>query len=165
MKTQQLIQRLSLLLVLCTPLNLYAGGSFGEYAIYPFGGSFHFKKEKQTKNGNLNYFAVSKFEHKDAWHFEKGIGTFVDTYHVRSFIAFGEVSHDNYKYGLITPLINAHCAYKGHTHKNKGRRLQCFPSLKFKIGRDKGVFLKVTPIPKLGSLTNGQIVFEMGYKF
>ena len=165
MKKQQLIQRLSLFLLLFTPLKTFSASSSDEYAVYPLGGSFHFKKEKKTNDGNLNYFALSKFDHKDAWHFEKGVGTFIDTYHVRSFIAFGEVSHDNYKYGLITPLLNAHCAYKGHTHKHKGRRLQCFPVLKFKIGRDKGAFLKVTPVPKLGKLTNGQIVFEMGYKF
>jgi hypothetical protein len=136
-----------------------------DYTLYPFGGSFHFKTTEETKNGNLNYIALTKTLEKKAWNIETGIGTFVDTYHVRSYIGFSDISHDDYHYGIITPLLSANCAYKGYEHSSKKRQLRCFPLLKFKLASGKGFVVKITPIPKYKDVTNGQLSFEFGYKF
>ena len=165
MKITREITLLFYCLFFLLPSLLYANDRSHHYTFYPLGGSFHFKTDKKTNDGNLNYFAFSKTRHRGAWHFEQGVGTFIDTFHVRSFIAFSEVSHDDYQYGMITPLLNTHCAYKGRSHKHKKRSLQCAPVLKFRIGDDKGLILKLTPIPKVKGITNGQLTFEIGYRF
>ncbi len=165
MRLSNKIKSLSCFVLLLTSPNAYTEDFLTKYTVYPFGGSFHFKTTKETNNGNLNYFAITKTDKKDAWRFENGIGTFIDTYHVRSYLAFSDITHDKYKYGMITPILSANCAYKGYKHSTKKRRLQCFPLLKFKLAKNKGLILKITPIPKFKRITNGQITFEIGYKF
>ncbi len=144
--------------------SLYADND-NSISVYPFGGTFHFTPRSITNDGNLNYLAVSKSYKKNRWNFENGVGTFIDSYHVRSYIAFTDISHARYKYGLITPMINLHCAYKGIEHTSNKRDVSCYPAVKLRIGKEKGVFVNVTPIPPLGDLTDGQLSFEVGYKF
>ena len=113
----------------------------------------------------LGFFAVSKTYKKNAWSLESGAGTFVDTYHKRAYIVFSDISHENYQYGLLRPVLNVHCAYKGHSYNEDNRKLQCFPLFKLRVGKNKGLFTNIIPIPKVGDVTNGLIAFEIGYKF
>ena len=145
--------------------NSYSKELLKDVSVYPIGIVKHFKVQAETNDGNLNYFAASKSIKKNAWTFDNGAGTFVDTYHKRAFIVFSNISHDNYKYGLLTPMINVHCAYKGHSYKADDRKLQCYPLFKLRVGRDKGLFTNIIPLPKIGNITNGLVAFELGYKF
>lgn len=161
----QYVQVFFLLLVTSNICAEEAKRDIKDYTLYPFGATFHFKVSSETNDGNLNFLAISKTTKKNNWNFENGIGTFVDTYHTRSYIAFSDISHDNYKYGFITPMLSANCAYKGYKHSTKKRRIQCFPLLKFRLGNNKGFVLKIAPMPKVKKITNGQISFELGYTF
>jgi hypothetical protein len=145
--------------------NGYSTERLKDVSLYPLGIVKHFKVQAETNDGDLNYFAASKTYKKNAWSFENGAGTFVDTYHKRAFVAFSNISHDNYKYGIFTPMLNVHCAYKGHSYTADDRKLQCYPLFKLRIGRDKGLFTNIIPLPKIGKITNGLVAFEVGYKF
>ena len=48
---------------------------------------------------------------------------------------------------------------------SNNKRLICFPTLRLRIGRRKGIFMNLTPVPKIGNITNGFIATELGYKF
>lgn len=145
--------------------NVYSKELLKDISIYPIGFVKHFKVKPETNDGNLNYFALSKTYQKGDWTYENAVGTFVDTYHQRAIIVFSNISHNDYKYGLVTPMLNLHCAYKGHTHKIDERKLQCLPAFKIRVGRDKGLFTNIIPLPKIGTITNGLVAFEIGYKF
>lgn len=136
-----------------------------DVSLYPLGIVKHYKVKPETHDGNLSYFAASKSIKKNSWTFENGAGTFVDTYYKRAYVVFSNISHDNYKYGLLTPMLNIHCAYKGHSYTKQNRKLQCYPLFKLRIGRDKGLFTNIIPLPKVGEVTNGLVAFEVGYKF
>jgi hypothetical protein len=43
--------------------------------------------------------------------------------------------------------------------------LICSPPIQFRLGRDKGMFTSITPIPRIGTLTNGFLTVEVGYRF
>jgi hypothetical protein len=143
----------------------YSAELLKDVSIYPIGIVKHFKVQAETNDGNLNYFAASKSIKKNKWTFENGAGTFVDTYHKRAFVVFSNITHDRYKYGVFTPMLNVHCAYKGHSYKEDNRKLQCYPLFKLRIGREKGLFTNIIPLPKIGDVTNGLVAFEVGYKF
>lgn len=151
-------------LMLLTTANTSAD-LLDDVSLYPLGYVSHFKVQPETHDGNLSFFAASKSFKKNAWTFENGAGTFVDTYYERAYVVFSNISHDKYKYGLLTPMLNAHCAYKGHSYTKKGRKLQCYPLFKLRIGREKGLFTNIIPLPKIGDITNGLVAFEVGYKF
>ncbi len=153
------------LVLLLAMSNTYSSELLKDISVYPIGIVKHFKVEPQTNDGNLNYFAASKTIKRNAWNFENGAGTFVDTYHKRSYIVFSNISQDRYKYGIYTPMLNFHCAYKGHSHTEDNRKLQCYPLFKLRIGREKGLFTNIIPLPKVGEVTNGLVAFEIGYKF
>jgi len=162
MKLSSLFVLFSLLLV--TTANTSAD-LLDDVSLYPLGYVRHFKVQPETHDGNLSFFAASKSFKKNAWTFENGAGTFIDTYHKRAYIVFSNISHDNYKYGLFTPMLNVHCAYKGHSYSEDNRKLQCYPLFKLRIGREKGLFTNIIPLPKIGDITNGLVAFEVGYKF
>ena len=145
--------------------NAYSKELLKDVSIYPIGFVKHFKVKPETNDGNLNYFALSKTVQKGDWNYENAIGTFKDTYHQRAIIAFSNISHDEYKYGWLTPMLNLHCAYKGYTHKKDKRKFQCLPAFKLRVGGEKGLFTNIIPLPKIGNITNGLVAFEIGYKF
>ena len=121
MRRMNSIKYATLLLTLLIASSAYSQNNLTDYTLYPFGGSYHFKTTKETKNGNLHYIALTKTLKKEAWNIETGAGTFIDTYHVRSYIGFSDISHDDYHYGIITPLLSVNCAYKGYEHSTRNR--------------------------------------------
>ena len=156
---------LFLFVVLIVTGNGYSTELLKGVSLYPMGFVRHFIVKPKANDGNLDYIAGSKSSKKDGWTFENGAGTFIDTYHQRSYMIFSNISHDNYKYGIYTPMLNVHCAYKGYSYSKDDRKIQCYPSFKLRIGRDKGFFTNIMPVPKVGSLTNGLVTIEIGYKF
>jgi hypothetical protein len=160
--------KILLVLLLLSPLvsqKGYTQNTLEDISIYPFGGTYHFNRTPKNNDGNLDYLGISKSIKKDSWMFENGVGTFIDSYHLRSYIVFSNISYDTHKLGLLKPMLNLHCAYRGYSYNNDDRRIQCYPALKFRIGKEKGLFTNITPIPKIKGLTDGQITFEVGYKF
>jgi hypothetical protein len=147
------------------PFTLVSNDILKDYSIYFLGAVRHFEPIDKTNEGNLDYLAISKLYKNDLWHFENGIGTFIDSYHIRSYTAFSNISHEHYKLGVLTPILGLNCYYKGKNYDSTERRFRCHPALKLRIGKEEGFFLNIMPIPKVEGLTDGFITVELGYKF
>ena len=65
----------------------------------------------------------------------------------------------------ITPVLAANCSYKGRSHNNDSMRIICSPPLSLRLGTEKGIFGYFTAVPKVGTLTNGLFMLELGYRF
>ena len=113
----------------------------------------------------MEYLALSKDYKKGNWLFETGAGTYIDSYYLRSYMVFSNVSHDRFTYNWIKPMVSLTCTYKGKELNNDARETICAPLPKIRIGKHKGLFSNITYIPKYKELTNGFIGIEFGYKF
>ena len=134
-------------------------------SIYFLGLSQHFESTKKTRDGNMAMLGYSRDLERKPWHFENGAATFIDSYNQRSYAVFSNISHESIGTAHFKPTLGLNCAYKGYTYKHNGKKLLCTPPIKFRIGNDKGIFAYLTPIPKIGGLTNGLVTMEVGYKF
>ena len=154
-----------LLISLLLITNLYSIDMFKGVSIYPFGIVKHFEPEEETHEGNMEYFAISKtFDYED-WCFEAGGGTFLDSYEVRSYKIFTNISHMDYTWGIFTPMLAIDLYSKGKEYSSDKRTQIIAPSFKLRIGDKDGLFMNIQPIPKVGDLTNGFVAVEFGYKF
>jgi hypothetical protein len=133
--------------------------------IYFFGAADHLKGHAGQNNGNMDLFAYSRDYKKGNWNFENGAGTFVDSYHKRSYIAFSNISNDRIKTKYVQPVIGLNCMYKGKSYNSDEMQTVCSPPIKLRIGKQKGLFAYLTPVPKIKGVTNGFISLEVGYKF
>ena len=113
----------------------------------------------------MEYLALSKDFRKGNWMFETGAGTYIDSYHLRSYMVFSNVSHDRFTYSWFKPMLSLTCSYKGKELNNDTRETICAPLPKLRIGKGKGLFANMTYIPKYKEITNGFIGVEFGYKF
>ena len=156
---------MKLLLICLLFTGVYGEDFFKDYSIYPLGFVKHMKKTSKTHEGNMNYLVVAKTIENNLWNYEVGAGTFVDSYNVRSYRIYTNFSHDDYKWRILTPMIGVDCNYKGKEYTSNKKRLICFPTLRLRLGKEKGLFVNVTPVPKIGNITNGFIAAEFGYKF
>jgi len=146
-------------------LSVAGCGSLSGVTLYPFGYIKHRQPTPLSHEGNVEYLAVSKEVKKGNWSFDTGFGSYIDSYGKRSYIAFSDVGHQDFRIGILQPTISLNCQYKGEDYGSDEMRLICSPPLKFRLGRVDGPVLKITPVPKIGTLTNGVISFEFGYKF
>lgn len=136
-----------------------------KHTLFLFGATKHFKPQPKTNEGSLDLIGYAyNTEHKN-FNFETGVTTFNDSYHERSYAVFTNISNDNWNYKYIQPTLSINCAYKGYTYKHEGKRWLCTPPIQFRIGKEKGLFAYVMPVPKLGSTTNGLLFVEAGYRY
>lgn len=136
-----------------------------KHNIYFLGLSQHFQSKSKTRNGNMALLGYSRNVERKPWHFENGAATFIDSYNLRSYVVFSNISHDNIGTTHIKPTIGLNCAYKGYSYSHDRKRWLCTPPVKFRIGKEKGMFAYVTPVPKISGLTNGLISLEVGYRY
>jgi len=125
----------------------------------------HAEPTPSTNEGNMRFIGYSRDYEKDDWNFETGASTYVDSYHKRSYMIFSNVSHDDYRTRYVTPVLVLNCAYKGNSYVKDSMKLICVPPVSFRIGMDHGFFAYITPVPKVGTLTNGFISAILGYTF
>lgn len=144
------------------------GDRFSGYNLYFTGSVKHFNTlntASDVKEGNMELLALSKDYKKGNWMFETGFGTFIDSYHIRSYMFFSNVSLDRFTYNWFKPILSLGCTYKGKEHHSDKRKIICASLPRLRIGKHKGLFTNVTLIPKYKKLTNGFIGIEFGYKF
>lgn len=139
--------------------------STGASSFYFLGLNHHAEPTPRTVEGNMNYVGYSREYEKDNWDFENGVNTYEDSYGRQSYTIFSRVSHDSYKTRFVVPEISLNCSYKGSSYDNDSMKLICSPPVSFRVGAEEGFFAHVTPVPKLGKLTNGFIMAEIGYRF
>lgn len=139
--------------------------STGASNFYFLGLNKHAEPTPRTVEGNMNYVGYSREYQKDDWGFENGVNTYEDSYGQQSYTIFSRLSHDRYKTKYLRPVISFNCSYKGRNYTSDDMKLICTPPVSFRVGTDKGIFAHITAVPKLGSLTNGFIMAEIGYRF
>lgn len=99
------------------------------------------------------------------WRLENGAATYIDSFHLRSYMVFSNVSHEYLMYRYWQPMLSLICTYKGRELGDPHRETICGPLPKLRFGRQKGMFANLTLIPKFRDLTNGFAGLEVGYKF
>jgi len=133
-------------------------------SIYFAGYVRHFEPKPETHEGNMSYLGYSKEYRSDNWRFEPGIATAIDSYSLRSYSVFVDISHNNFQFSYVRPMLSLNCMYKGSSYDHKNMSLQCYPFVKFRVGGDK-FFANITPVPQVKGVTNGLIAIEFGYRW
>lgn len=136
-----------------------------KHSIYFVGYVRHLKPTPETHQGDMNFLGYSMELRKNEWQFEPGINTYIDSYGKRSYSVFTDISHEAYAYPYFRPLLGLSCMYKGTDYGSDKMAAQCFPLLKFRIGEETKLFANITPVPRIGDLTNGFFAVELGYKW
>lgn len=168
MSQQSKSTRFYQLIILATLLNVQGtldAGPFKNTSLYFAGAVKHFDTADENRDGNMALIGFSKDLQWNDWLFETGAASFIDSYHVDSYMLFSNVSHKNYTYAWFRPTIGLTCAYKGEELRDLSRDWICAPIPKVRIGKDKGLFSSLAFIPKFGDVTNGFVGIEVGYKF
>jgi len=145
--------------------NLYGSEFLKNITLYPFGYVKHAKPTPLTNEGSMDYFAISKMFSHEKWNFDTGVGTFVDSYSIRSYKVFTNISYSEYKWGFLTPIVSMEFYSKGEAYGSSNRHQFLYPSFKLRVGEEDGLFMYIQPVPKLGTLTNGFVAVEVGYRF
>ena len=154
-----------LILTLLFSTSSYAEDFLKDYNVYFFGLVKHFEPTDKTNEGNMQYFAVSKSFTSEKWTYEGGVGTYKDSYNMRSYILFANILNDDYRYGIFQPLIGLQVSYKGVDYVSDDMKVIAFPTLKLRVGAKDGFFADIMAIPKIGTITNGVVSVEFGYSF
>ena len=153
---------LALTLLLAVPTAL----AFESRDIFYFYGYVkHFEPTPRTNEGNMKYLGYAREFPYGKWRFTSGGATYVDSYRVRSYSVFSDVSHDDVAFGILRPALSLQCQSKGRNYTSQDRQFICFPLPKVRIGADDGFLMNVSGAPKLGKLTDGFVVAEFGFKW
>jgi hypothetical protein len=124
----------------------------------------HLEPTPET-NEDLKWIGYSRTMQRDKWRFVNGLATYVDSYSVRSYSVFSDISHDDFTWGWVRPALGIQCHYKGKDYGSTERQVYCFPIPKLKFGGDKGLMANLAGTPKIGKLTNGWVTLELGYQW
>ncbi|HJV25596.1 MAG TPA: hypothetical protein VJ673_07905 [Aromatoleum sp.] len=143
-----------------SPLHAEEYGS-----IYFYGYLKHADPKPTAHEGGMDLFGLSKELHSGPYQFDTGIKTYVDTYGKRSYAIFSNVSHENFRYGLFTPMLGLTCTYKGEDYGSDKMRVYCLPLPVLRIGEKKGLFADLSALPHVGHYTNGWASLELGVKW
>lgn len=119
----------------------------------------------QTHEGFISFLGYSREYTKNKWKIEPGINTYVDSYSLRSYTAFVDISNDAYAYKYFRPILNLSLMYKGIGYNSDEMRVKLIPLVKFRIGGDTKLFANIIPVPPVGNDTNGFVAIEFGYKW
>jgi len=159
------MSKLYITIILLLTSSLQGKDILNNYNLYFFGIVQHFEPTPKTNEGDVHYFAISKTTPINLWELENGLGTYIDSYHIRSYKFFTNISHKEYSYSIFKPLIGFEINYKGKSYTSTKRRIIVAPTIKFRIGKNKGLFTNILVVPKIGTLTNGFTALGFGYKF
>lgn len=132
--------------------------------LYFYTAVHHFKPTPET-NENLKWIGYSRALQRDKWRFTNGAATYVDSYSVRSYMVFTDISHNDYAWQWFRPALSAQCHYKGRDYGTKDRQFYCFPVPKLKFGGERGLMANLAGMPKVGSITNGWVTLEFGWQW
>ena len=97
--------------------------------------------------------------------FDTGVNTYIDSYYVRSYTLFSNISYENYRYKIVTPMIEIGITNKGKDYDTSKRQTYCFVIPKVRIGARDGIFVDLSGLPKIGDITNGWLAIELGYQW
>jgi len=133
--------------------------------LYVYGYLKHFNPRPTVHEGGMELLGFSKELHHGLFQFDTGANTYVDSYGKRSYSVFSDISHADFNYGILTPVLGLTCTYKGADYDSDRMQTYCLPVPKVRIGEKTGVFANLAGLPKVGSYTNGWLALELGYKW
>ncbi|MBK7312451.1 hypothetical protein [Candidatus Aalborgicola defluviihabitans] len=125
----------------------------------------HVDREPGYREGGMDYFGVSKEASYEAYQFDSGANTFIDTFGKRSYSVFSDVSHADFVYGMLTPMLRLTCIHKGRGSDTSRMVTNCYAVPKIRIGARTGLFADVTLIPQIGDYADAMGMVEFGYKW
>lgn len=143
-----------------------APGHAEEYgSLYFYGYLKHANPKPSAHEGGMELFGLSKELRSGSFVFDTGVNTYIDSYGKRSYGVFSKVSHDNLRYGIVSPMVSLTCTYKGEDYGSDRMRIYCLPLPVVRIGGRTGLFADISALPKIGQYTNGWAALEVGAKW
>lgn len=137
----------------------------GKNSIIFFGYAKHVVNDSRNKEGYIEAIGYSRELCYGKFMFDSGIATYVDSYDVRSYALFSNVSYEDYRYKLLTPMLEIGVTNKGEDYDSDERQTYPFIIPKIRIGAGDGFFVDFSGLPKIADITNGWVMFELGYKW
>ena len=134
-------------------------------SVYFLGLASHADPNPKTHEGNMWLLGYSREYQVNSWQLEPGVNSYIDSYDIRSYTVFMDISHDDFKYTYFRPMLSLSCMYKGISHDNDEMAFRCYPLLKIRIGGETNLFANIIPIPYVSGVTNGLIAVEVGYRW
>ena len=137
----------------------------GKNSIYFFGYLKHVVNDSRNKEGYMELIGYSRELCYGNFIFDTGVNTYVDSYDVRSYSLFSNVSYENFQYKIVTPMLEMGVTYKGKDYDTSEMQTYPFVIPKIRIGAGSGLFADLSGLPKIGDITNGWVALELGYKW
>lgn len=137
----------------------------GKNSIYFFGYLKHVVNDSRNKEGYMELIGYSREFCYGNFIFDTGVNTYVDSYDVRSYSLFSNVSYENFQYKIVTPMLEMGVTYKGKDYDTSEMQTYPFIIPKIRIGAGSGLFADFSGLPKIGDITNGWVALELGYKW
>ena len=137
----------------------------GKNSIIFFGYVKHVIGDSRNKEGYMEPIGFSRELYFRKFMFDTGILTYVDSYNARAYAFFANVSYDDYRYKIVTPMLSIGITNKGDSHDTDSRQTYPFIIPKIRIGAREGIFADFSGLPKIGDITNGWVALEVGYKW
>lgn len=144
----------------CPPVYAQEG-----WSVHFYGYLKHVNRPPGYREGGMDYFGVSKGASYEAFQFDSGANAFIDSFGKRSFTVYSDVSHDNFRYEMFTPMVRLACMKKGKGINTDEMETTCFPAPKIRIGARTGLFADVTLVPKIEGFAAAMGMVEFGYKW
>ena len=137
-----------------------------EYGTIIFYGHLkHAVSNPRNNEGNMELIGFSKEFNVGKYRFDTGASTYVDSFNKRGYAIFSNISHQDYHYGIVTPMLEVGVTNKGKDRDKLERQSYPFLIHKLRLGAAEGLFVDLSGLPKIGSTTNGWLALELGYKY
>ena len=75
------------------------------WSVYFFGYVRHRIVTPETNDGDMEYVGLSKSLYRGNWQFENGFSTYVDSFHLRSYSAFIDISHRQWSWKMVATRV------------------------------------------------------------
>ena len=155
-----------LIALVFTFLALFQTSYAEEYGTIIFYGNLkHALTDSRNHEGNMELIGFSKEFNIDKYRLDTGFSSYLDSYHKRSYVVFSNISHQDYHYGIVTPMLEVGITNKGKDHDSSERKTYPFLIPKLRFGANEGLFVDLSSLPKIKGLTNGWLAIEIGYKY
>lgn len=139
--------------------------SRGKNSIYFFGYLKHVVNDSRNKEGYMELFGYSREFCYGKIIFDTGVNTYIDSYDIRSYSLFSNVSYEDFHYKIVTPMLEIGVTYKGKDYDTSEKQTYPFVIPKIRVGAQDGLFVDFSGLPKIGDITNGWVALELGYKW
>jgi hypothetical protein len=137
----------------------------GKNSIIFLGFLKHVENDSRSKEGYMELFGYSRELCYGKFMFDTGVNTFVDSYEMRAYSLFSNISYMDFHYKIFTPMLEVGVTNKGEDYDSTERQTYPFIIPKVRIGAREGFFGDISGLPKIGDITNGWVALEVGYKW